>query len=76
MHLGNWGHYIPSYFMFNKPNEHYDTNFQPKGGMKKGNGQVEWKVFVKSSVGLPSSKLESRLPGEISTTSDMQIIPL
>ena len=32
--------------------------------------------YIMQNAGLDESKLESRLQGEISTTSDMQMIPL
>ena len=32
--------------------------------------------YIMQNAGLDESKLESRLQGEISTTSDMQVIPL
>ena len=33
-------------------------------------------VYIMRNAGLDKDKLESRLPGEISTTSDMQMIPI
>ena len=45
-------------------------------GLIRKNGRIPYMQNIMQNARLDDSKLESRLPGEISTTSDIQTVPL